>query len=391
MDDRAGQVDLNVASVEALIQLSGIGPALAQRIVAARPFENVEDLVRVQGIGPHTMERLRPFVGVSAGDEESPAFGAEGAPEEREPAVPEPSDRGGGIPAAPGEGGEVEAAKVEFKARAPETVLLPVSEPEKAEEVYEMEEREAVPEGDQAGAAEAEAVEAEAFETEGAGEDVAPWEGEPIPGFDDEVPFADEDIPGVDEGISVIDEGIPGVAQVPAAGAAPERKPPAVTRARVRGTAFLSIVLATLLATLLSLAILSYVNGGQLQYVTPDRFGELSARAEGLEAQAGVLAQDVEGLRKRLDNLEALSGRLSTVEQATERVQADLEAAAGEVEKLAAQASDLEAQAADLAQRAEEVEARVGTLEAQGSRAQAFLEGLAELMNTLFPPEESTP
>jgi competence ComEA-like helix-hairpin-helix protein len=358
MEDGAGQVDLNMASVEALIQLSGIGPALAQRIVAARPLKNVDDLVRVQGIGPHTMERLRPFVSVSAGD-------------------------GGPLAAGPvGETLDAEGARVELKARAPETVPLPAPVPEQAEEVDEMEDREDVLKSEQGGAAdagavEAEVLEAEAFKVEGTEEHVVPWEEEPIPGLDEEIPFADQGTPGEDV--------------VRAAEAAPERKRPAVTRARVRGMALLSIVLATLLATLLTLAILSYLNGGQLQYVTPARFAELSARAEGLEAQAGVLAQDVEGLRKRLDNLEALSGRLSTVEQATERVQADLRAAAGEVEKLAAQASDLETQAAGLAQRAEEVESRVGTLEAQGSRAQAFLEGLAELMNTLFPPKESTP
>jgi chaperonin cofactor prefoldin len=353
MEGGAGQVDLNMASVEALIQLSGIGPALAQRIVAARPLKNVDDLVRVQGIGPHTMERLRPFVSVSAGDGGPPAAGPVG------------------------ETLDAEGARVELKARAPETVPLPAPVPEQAEEVDEMEDREDVLKSEQGGAVEAEVLEAETFKVEGTEEDVVPWEEEPIPGLDEEIPFADQGTPGEDV--------------VRAAEAAPERKRPAVTRARVRGMALLSIVLATLLATLLTLSILSYLNGGQLQYVTPARFAELSARAEGLEAQAGVLAQDVEGLRKRLDNLEALSGRLSTVEQATERVQADLKAAAGEVEKLAAQASDLETQAAGLAQRAEEVEARVGTLEAQGSRAQAFLEGLAELMNTLFPPKESTP
>lgn len=260
-----------------------------------------------------------------------------------------------------------------------------------------MQERETVLEGDQGEAAqakeavEAKEVEAEVVEAEFIEQEAAPWEEEPIPGWDDEILIPEEDIPFEDQDIPIPDEAIPAVKAARAAEAVPERKTPAVTRARVRWMALLSIVLATLLGTLLSLAILSYVNGGQLQYVTPDRFAGLSARAEGLEAQAGVLVQDVEGLRKRLDNLEALSGRLSAVEQAGERMQVDLKAAAGAIDKLAAQASDLEAQAADLAQQAEEVETRVETLEAQGSRAQAFLEGLAELMSRLFPPEASTP
>ena len=56
------RVDVNRADVEELQALPGVGPALAERIVAAREkqlFTTVEDLVRVRGIGPATLERLR--------------------------------------------------------------------------------------------------------------------------------------------------------------------------------------------------------------------------------------------------------------------------------------------------------------------------------------------
>ena len=47
-------VNLNTASEEELQSLTGIGPKLAERIVAYRtengPFERVEDITRVQGI-----------------------------------------------------------------------------------------------------------------------------------------------------------------------------------------------------------------------------------------------------------------------------------------------------------------------------------------------------
>jgi outer membrane murein-binding lipoprotein Lpp len=59
-------VDLNHASFDALVRLPGIGPALAQRILEARPFSTPDDLVRVSGIGPVLLERLRPYLVVSA-------------------------------------------------------------------------------------------------------------------------------------------------------------------------------------------------------------------------------------------------------------------------------------------------------------------------------------
>lgn len=56
------RVRLNEAGVEALTRLPGIGPALAKRIVAARPYATVDDLLRVPGIGPKTLAALRPRV-----------------------------------------------------------------------------------------------------------------------------------------------------------------------------------------------------------------------------------------------------------------------------------------------------------------------------------------
>jgi competence protein ComEA len=55
-------IDVNRADEAALQELSGVGPALARRIVKARqdrPFRSIDDLVRVRGIGPATLSRLR--------------------------------------------------------------------------------------------------------------------------------------------------------------------------------------------------------------------------------------------------------------------------------------------------------------------------------------------
>ncbi len=56
------RVSLNRASLAELEALPGIGPTLARRIVAHRPYLRLEDLLRVPGIGPKTLERIRPYV-----------------------------------------------------------------------------------------------------------------------------------------------------------------------------------------------------------------------------------------------------------------------------------------------------------------------------------------
>ena len=60
------QVDLNRAPWPELIQLPGIGPTLARRIVESRqtegPFTKHEDIERVHGIGPKKLEAVRPYL-----------------------------------------------------------------------------------------------------------------------------------------------------------------------------------------------------------------------------------------------------------------------------------------------------------------------------------------
>ncbi|MCL2092165.1 MAG: ComEA family DNA-binding protein [Micrococcales bacterium] len=59
-----GLVDLNRATQAELEGLPGVGPVLAGRITAARPFASVDQLDQVSGIGPATMARLRDLVKV---------------------------------------------------------------------------------------------------------------------------------------------------------------------------------------------------------------------------------------------------------------------------------------------------------------------------------------
>lgn len=53
-------VDLNAADAAELESLPGIGPVLAQRIVLGRPYADVDALLEVSGVGPRTLARIRP-------------------------------------------------------------------------------------------------------------------------------------------------------------------------------------------------------------------------------------------------------------------------------------------------------------------------------------------
>jgi competence protein ComEA len=65
-------IDLNTSNSEQLQSLNGIGPALAQRIIAARPFSSVKDLERVNGFGAGLISKISASVYVYAAKKESP-------------------------------------------------------------------------------------------------------------------------------------------------------------------------------------------------------------------------------------------------------------------------------------------------------------------------------
>lgn len=66
----AGPVNVNQASAQVLADnLTGVGPAIAERIVEYRkangPFKAVDDLAKVKGVGPATIERNRSDIKLS--------------------------------------------------------------------------------------------------------------------------------------------------------------------------------------------------------------------------------------------------------------------------------------------------------------------------------------
>jgi competence protein ComEA len=56
-----GLIDLNTATEKELQSIKEIGPVLAARIIARRPYRTVDDLLKVKGIGPKKLEKFRSY------------------------------------------------------------------------------------------------------------------------------------------------------------------------------------------------------------------------------------------------------------------------------------------------------------------------------------------
>ena len=54
-------LDLNTSTEKEFQSIKGIGPVLAERIVAGRPYKTVDDLLRVKGIGPNRLANIRAY------------------------------------------------------------------------------------------------------------------------------------------------------------------------------------------------------------------------------------------------------------------------------------------------------------------------------------------
>lgn len=85
------QINPNLASLEQLQQLAGVGPNLAERIQQGRPYQEAEDLLGVAGIGQGSLNRwadILTFEGDFEASSEKPGSSDEATKEEPKVAKP---------------------------------------------------------------------------------------------------------------------------------------------------------------------------------------------------------------------------------------------------------------------------------------------------------------
>jgi hypothetical protein len=282
-------INLNTAKPDDLTTLPGVGTAMAKRIIAARPYDSIEALQQVSGVGPALFERLAPLVSlVDLEDEEEIIY--------------------------------LEA-----------TTDTPPAETEEILEAVDTPTEESLPEAAQPEEQEDEEPEAE-----------------PIPRDKAIIPVNEPE-----EKTSKPTEG---------------PKPVTWGRVLLLSTAF--SLGAFVFAVLLTLGIIGTINNG-LRYASPSDLHFMSGQLDSLDSQIGVVLDDIENLRTRLDNLEAMSAQVGELQAATEQLSADM------------------AITVDLVSG---METQIDELESRTVGFQAFLDGLAELLTSLTEPvQEDVP
>ncbi len=317
------QININTADKEQLLTLPGIGDALAERILAARPFSSLDGLKDVDGIGDTMFGQLSPLVTLSDSDDSENLDEAELPQEQSEiTAIADKSN-------APAE--DVQEPRLLETAQDDDSLSIPESTQTSEDDL---------PGEPKSSQAEPTQSDADEIELDTSAQEV------------DEVSFQQ----GKDR---IPDHPQPDFAD-PA-----KPQPKFITQ----GCAFwlmLGITTVSLvLSVIASLGILVAVNGG-LEFVSPREFMTLKRQVDGLTAQVNRIDSDLDDLYLRMENLESLSGRLGQLENNLAKLQK-------RIDNNDAQFEELSTGVDDLAEQVKEVQTETNSFS-------NFLDGLRKLL-----------
>ena len=252
--------NINTADLENLTHVPGIGPALAERIISARPFSRLEDLGRVSGIGPQSLQKLLPYLTVNdipfsplPEFESQPHTSAEAVNSYNPPKVTEDA-------LLTGAENESKQSDINAVQDEPEQMLPQV------ESVLDHTENLHV------------ATTVKTSEPPIATTSAAEMPATPVPPTENRV---------------VVEK---------------------LTRAELIRLILISNLLTLILTVFITLGVLFNINRGSLQFALPSDINQLAQHASDLELKVSTLEDDQAALRTRLDNLESMAGRLDELE-----------------------------------------------------------------------------
>lgn len=324
-ETEANRVDVNQASHDELVAVPGIGPVLAARLIEKRPFGSLDELTRVQGINTQLLEKLSGFLSVAATPATEKVIELPASLVDESQAHKEPEAEPESPPA-------VEQA----------------SQPEPQLEVEPPLEMPAVDE--------VQIVEGEPVELDEAVMDEKAAQQEPE------------------------SEKSPSALRVVQTEPSRQEKPPtsapvaAITRWELLTYTIGAALISLILAVAFVLGLLAVINGG-LTYPTSERLNALQREVDSLSDDAQTLQKDVDGLRTRLNNLEAISGRVDGLEEETQKLRSELDSKARQVETMQAQVDQMTGQLNQVQQRTEAFD--------------RFLGGLSGLLDEVSAPAQA--
>ncbi len=165
--------------------------------------------------------------------------------------------------------------------------------------------------------------------------------------------------------------------------------PAGFSRGEVVALVLGSNLLTLILAVVIGLGVMANLNRGALQFVQPVDLQPLTQRLDALEQDSQSLANDQVSIRSRLDNLEAMTGRVSQLEKESKQMEAGLVSNTAQIQILSSQAVTLTQQVDTLAGGVGEIRTQVDQLQTSSDRYQQFLDGLAKLLANLLPKDNA--